>query len=107
MVLPWIGAGLDGDEAISTVAVGDAAARPGEVGIQRRRGLVVLVKVAAGRIGLPDLHGSVPQRAPIAVEHPSADDDPLADWFAGVLARQIMVQLGDRPRKQRCREIME
>ena len=69
--------------------------------------LVILVKVAAGRVRLPDLHDRLPERPPITVEHPAGDDDPFADRFAGVLARQVMIQLGDGPRKHGRREIME
>src|ERR1700682_5186224 len=107
MVLPRIRATLERDETISTLAVRHAAARAGEVGIERRRVLVILVKVAAGRVRLPNFHDRLPERPPIAVEHPAGDDDPFADWFAGVLARQVMIQLGDGPRKHGRREIME
>src|ERR1700737_4089000 len=37
MVLPWIRAGLDRDEAVPAVVVRQAATRPAEVGIERRR----------------------------------------------------------------------
>ena len=60
VVLPGIRAGLDGDEAIATVVVGQAPTRPREVGVERRRMLVILVEVAAGSIRLPDLHDRLP-----------------------------------------------
>ena len=82
MVLPGIGAGLDRDETIATFVVRQAATGPSEVGVERCRVLVILVKVAAGRVRLPDFHDRVPQWSPIAVEHPAGDDDPFANRFA-------------------------
>src|SRR5438128_12462780 len=107
MILPRIRAWLDRDEAIPAVVVGEAATGAGEVRVEWRRVLVILVEVAAGGVRLPDLHDRVPQRSSVAVEHAAGDDDPLADRLAGMLAGQVMIELGDGPRKQGRGEIVE
>ncbi len=84
MVLPRVGAGLDGGEPVAAVRVGQAAPHPGEVRVDRGRVLVALVDVAPGGVGLPDLHQLVGHRPPVAVEHPPGDDHPLADRVAAV-----------------------
>ena len=55
VVAPRIRARLDRDEAVAAVVVGQAAAGAGEVRVERRRVLVDVVVVAAGRVRLPDL----------------------------------------------------
>ena len=67
VVLPGVGPRLDRHEAVSSLVVGQAAAGAGEVGVQRGGMPVVLVDVAAGGVGLPDLDQAVPDRPPVAV----------------------------------------
>ena len=63
VVPPRVGAGLDRDEAVAALVVGEAAAGAGEVRVERRRVLVDLVPVAAGGVRLPDLDERVPGSA--------------------------------------------
>ena len=49
------------------------------------------VPVAAGRVGLPDLHKRVRDRPAVLIQNTAADDDPLANRLAVVLAREVMV----------------
>ena len=55
VVGPRVGAGLDGDEAVPAVGVGERPPGAREVRVERRGVLVGLVPVAAGGVGLPDL----------------------------------------------------
>ena len=96
MVAPWVRAGLDRDEAVAALVVGEAAAGAGEVRVERRGVLVDLVPVAAGRVRLPDLDQRVAHRPAVLVEHAAGDDDPLAERLALVLARQVAVELAER-----------
>ena len=73
VVAPRVGAGLDRDEAVAALVVGEAAAGAGEVRVERRRVLVDLVRVAAGRVRLPDLDERV--RGPAG--RPSSSTRPL------------------------------
>ena len=95
VVLPRVGAGLDRGEAVGAVGAGDAAADAGEVRVERRRVLVALVDVAAGGVGLPDLHELAAHRAAVAVEHPPGDDDALAERLAVVLDGEVRFQRVD------------
>src|SRR5881397_3452502 len=97
MILLWIGAGLDRDEAIEAFGISQAAAGSAEVGVQGGGVLVILVKVAAGGIGLPDLNDRAPHRAAITVEHATRDDNALADRVPRVPAGQVVVELRKRP----------
>src|SRR5947199_8825989 len=97
MILPWIGAGLDRDEAIAAFGISQAAAGSAEVGVQGGGVLVILVKVAAGGIGLPDLNDRAPHREAITVEHATRDDNAIADRVPGVPATLIAVQPPNRP----------
>src|SRR5438046_625674 len=97
MILPWIGAGLDRNEAIAAFGISQAAAGSAEVGVQWSGVLVILVEVAAGGIGLPDLHDRAPHRAAITVEHATRDDNALADRVPRVPAGQVVVELRKRP----------
>ena len=72
--------------------VRQAATHAGEVRVDRRRVLIPLVDVAAGRIRLPDLDQLTDHRATLAVHDPAGDDHPLADRLAVVLDRQIRLQ---------------
>src|SRR5436309_4082124 len=97
MILPRIGAGLDRDEAIAALRVSQAAAGSAEVGVQWCGVLVILVKVAAGGIGLPDLNHRARYRSAITVEQPTRDNNALDNRLARVLAGQVVVQLRKRP----------
>ena len=55
VVAPRILAGLDRDEAVAALGVGQRAAAAGEIGIDRRVVVVARVRIAAGGVGLPDL----------------------------------------------------
>ena len=96
VVAPRVGAGLDRQELVAAQAVGDHAAQPVEVRVQRRRAGVDDVPVAAGGVGLPHLDQGVGHRAAVAVEHPPVDEDPLAHRLAAVAQRQVGV-LGLHP----------
>ena len=77
-VAPWIGAGLDGEEPVLALVVGDQTAVAGEIGIERRVVDVAVVKIPARGVALPDLHQRVRDRSAILVEKASGHDDPLA-----------------------------
>ena len=62
VVPPRIGTRLDRDEPVPAVGVGHAAAGAVEVGVERCRVVVDLVRVPAGRVRLPDLDQSVSDR---------------------------------------------
>src|SRR5918994_3077151 len=91
VVAPRILAGPDGDEAVASLGIGNGAPRAREVRIERRVVLIGLVRIAAGRIRLPDLDQRVPHRLAVLIEYPAADYDALADRRALVLAREIVV----------------
>jgi len=95
VVAPRVGAGLDGDELVVSLGVGQRATDPGEVRVQWARPVVRLVPVAAARVGLPDLHQRVRHRAAVAVAQRAVHDDPLADRLAGMLPGQVVVQRTD------------
>jgi hypothetical protein len=95
VVPPRVGTRPHRHEAVPAVVVGEAATGPGEVGVERRVVLVDLVSVAARGVGLPDLHELTGERLPVAAEHPTAYDDPLAEGLARVLPREIVVELAD------------
>src|SRR5205823_5857814 len=95
VVLPRIRAGLDRDEAISSLRVGQAAAGAGEVGVERRRMPVDLVRVPARRVRLPDLDERVRDRPAGVVEDAPGDDDPLAERLSVVMAGEVAVELVD------------
>src|SRR5829696_695953 len=92
MVAPRVGTGLERDEPVTAVVVGEAPARAGEVGVQRRRVPVTLMNVAPGGVGLPDLDQAASHGPPVAVEHASGDEDALSQGLAFVLTRQVVVQ---------------
>src|SRR5438105_14826054 len=106
MILPGMGAWVDGDEAVATILVGDAAAGAAEVGVEGRWMLVLLVEIATGGIGLPELDYRVPDRPAVAVEDAAADDNALAQRLAGVLPRQIVLPGADVAGKHWCGEIV-
>src|SRR3970040_3028643 len=78
-VAPWIGARLDADEAIAPLLVGEAAPGAEKIGIERRVVLVGLVRVAAGRVRLPDLDERLGHGAAALVQHTAGHDDALPE----------------------------
>jgi hypothetical protein len=64
--------------------------------------------VAAGGVGLPDLHQRVGYRAAGTVQDAAAEVDPLAQRGAVVLAREVVVELLQPPlAEQRPRDLGE
>ena len=57
---------------------------------------VDLVPVAPCRVRLPDLDELPAQRLAVGAEHTPGHGDPLAEWLAGVLTRQVGVGLAER-----------
>src|ERR1043165_4058840 len=92
MVLPGIRTGFDGQEAVTPVGFGDRPTASGEVWIQRRVVLVQLMVIPAGGVGLPDFNQSMGYRTGEFIEHPSGDNDPLADRLAFMLACEIKIR---------------
>src|SRR5680860_1129689 len=97
VVLPGVGAGPDRHEAVVALGVGQRAAHPGEVRVERGRPRVGDVAVASGRVGLPDLDERVGYGSAVGLEHLTGHDDPLAGGLGGVLAGQVVVELADPP----------
>ena len=96
VVPPRIGAGLDRDEAVAAVVVGERPPGAGEVRVERRGMLVDLVR-DSGRPRSPARPRAARSgRAPVVVEDAAGDDDPLAERFAGVAWRQVGVGRRDR-----------
>src|SRR5437016_2855280 len=59
VVLPGIGARLNGYKSVEAVRIREGAACPSEVGIKRSWVTVLDVQVASGGVGLPDLNQGV------------------------------------------------
>ena len=92
VVAPGIGAGLDRDEAVAALGVGDARGpAPVKFGSSGAGCWSRDVDVAAGGVGLPDLDQRVRHRPAVLVEHAAGDDDALAERLAGMLAGQVGV----------------
>ena len=69
---------------------------------------VLRVHVSPGGVGLPYLNERVTNRASIAVEDAAAYDDPLPQWLALVLVRQVGVLREHRDTAKRwARELMK
>ena len=96
VVAPRVGAGLDSYEPVDACIVGKAAARAGEVRIERRRMRVDRIDVPACGIRLPDLDQRVAHGPPVAVQHATGEDDSLAERFAPMLPREVRVPWRDR-----------
>jgi hypothetical protein len=103
VIAPGIRAGLDRLEAVETVVVSDAAARAGEVGVERRRMLVPLVDVTARGVRLPHLDELMPHRAPLAIEHLPGDDHSRAERLTPMLDGEVRLDLRDIPVPERGR----
>src|SRR5215469_548677 len=66
-----------------------------KVRIERCWVVVDPVRVASGRVGLPDLYESVGNSPAVGVEHATRDDDPLAERLTRVAGCQVGVGRGD------------
>src|ERR1700682_5657884 len=91
MVAPGVSAGLDGDETISPLVVGQAAAGAGEIRVERRGVVIRRVNISPGGVGLPHLDQRGADWVPIAVDDAAANHDPLAERLSIVLPRQVSV----------------
>ena len=92
----------DGHEAVAPLVVGAARGRAREVRVERRVVLVARVEIAAGRVGLPDLHERPASRTAVLVQHAAAHDDPLAQRLPRRAAREV-AGAGNAPRPARRR----
>src|SRR6266704_571735 len=91
VVAPGILARPNADEAVAAFGVGHGAPGAGEVRIERCIVLIGAVRVAPGRVRLPDFDQGVRHRLAVLVEHAPAHDNALADRLAPVLAGEIVV----------------
>src|SRR5262245_40955302 len=93
VIEPWIRTRFDSYEPILPGLISQGAASASEIRIQRSGMLVLGMSVAACGVRLPNLDERTRHRASVTVENASADDDPLAQRFARVLHRQVVVFL--------------
>src|SRR5215207_1522126 len=93
VILPGIGPGLYRHEPVAALVVREASPHPREVRVERSRVPVVLMGVASGGVGLPDLDEAAPYRPSVGVEDAPGNDNPLTQRLAGMLAGQIAVKL--------------
>src|SRR6267143_2020141 len=91
VVAPGILARPDADETVTAFGVGHGAPGAGEVRIERCSVLIGAVRIAPGRVRLPDFDQGVRHRLAVLVEHAPAHDNAFADWLAPVLAGEIVV----------------
>src|SRR4249920_2017624 len=108
MVAPWVGAWANRNEAVTSIAVGQRPSAAAEIRIEGRVPAVTLVRVATGRVGLPDLDERRGHRPAALVQHTPLHDDSLTERFASVLPREVVVEGADRAMsKNRARELGE
>src|SRR6476660_8715056 len=88
-IRPGILAGANRYKPVAALGISQCMTATREVGIERGIMLIVVVKIAASRVRLPDFNQSVTQRAAVFVHHAAADDDSFTQWLAGMLAREI------------------
>src|SRR5256884_1772593 len=105
VVAPGILARPNADEAVAAFGVGHGAPGAGEVRIERRIVLIGAVRVAPGRVRLPDFDQAVRHRLAVLVEHAPAHDNALADRLGPVLAGGVgvgwvVVGLAQEPGRQ-------
>ena len=108
VIRPGVRPGLDRDEAVPAVVVRQAATTPAEVWIERCVVRVDPMPVPSRRVRLPDLEQLAAERATVGAEHPTADDDPLTEGLAGVLSREVVVELAERSvAERRARQLRQ
>src|SRR5260221_13671087 len=95
VIQPRIWSWLDGNKTGNALFVGKRSSGAGEIGIERRRMLVLHMGVAARGVCLPDFNQCVGDGTAIAIQHSPGDDDSLAQRLTGMLARQVVVVLSN------------
>src|SRR5215469_8480388 len=93
MIEPGICAGLDGDEAVRAMCIGQGSPRTTKVRIERGGMLVLNMPIPSGGVRLPNLDECIGNGPPVAVENAPAYDDAFTDWLTCVLAGQIVIVL--------------
>src|SRR5665213_4351862 len=97
VIPPRVRARPDGDEAVPSLGIGDAAAGAGEVGIQRGGVLVDGVGIPTRRVRLPHLDQGVADRTTALVEDTAGDDDALTLRLTLVLSGEVVVEWSHAP----------
>ena len=95
MIPPGIGARLDRHEPVMPAASVRVRPQPVKLGSRGEGCWSFSMHIAATGVCLPDFDQCVGHRAAVVVEHPPGDADALPDRFAEVLARKIIIVLGD------------
>src|SRR5437763_8865355 len=104
VIPPWIATGFDGHKAVAALLIGQSTTETSEIRIERGIVLILWVKIAARRIGLPELHQSMWDWTRIVVENSAGHNDSFAQRSLRMLARKIrnwrsnVVQREARPR---------
>src|SRR5439155_24249389 len=104
VVLPWIGAGLDRPDPVTTLVLREHLPFAEEVRIQRRLVVVHGVRIFPGRIGLPYLDERPSHRSPVLVEETADEYHLLSERSAPPPGREVGLALlhellrEDRPR---------
>ena len=78
VIAPGVATGLDRDEAVMAIGVGQGVTTTGEVGIEWCIVLIDSVQISSSGVGLPDFHQRVCHGPRIFVEYAAGDDNPLA-----------------------------
>ena len=77
-----IGAGLDGDETVAALSIGDRTPGADEIRIERRVAPVHRMAVFAGGVRLPGFHQDARKRARILVADLACEDHQLPERLA-------------------------
>src|ERR1700682_1296145 len=88
VISPRISARPDRNKSEVAVLIRERVTTAFEIGVQRRIVLIHVMPVAARGISLPDFDQRVRSRSSVFIQHPPADDDALAKWFAMVLSSE-------------------
>src|SRR4029077_5741079 len=91
MILPRVGAGVNGDKPVAALAIREHAAAACEIRVERRGMLVHAMTVAPRRLGLPNFDQGSRNRASFLIQHESAHDDSFSLSFPAVLLREVIV----------------
>src|SRR5215469_9572638 len=91
MIEPGICTGLDGDETVHAMFIGQGSTRTTKVRIERGGMLVLNMPIPSGGVRLPNLDECIRNGPPVAVENAPAYDDAFTDWLTWVLAGQIVI----------------